>query len=258
MERREFLSSGVHWGSALLGGMAFCGGLGAADAGDLCGQETGEVLKPASAPEARICLFTDHLDDHRYSYADVAKMIRPLNIAGPDLTVRGGGVVAPERAADELPKAFAAFRDQGLQVPMLTTNLTSVDDPHARPILSAMAKLGIAFYKLGYYHYHDLAQWETELETHRKELAGLIEFGSRLGIHAGLHNHAGATIGGALWDGWEFLKPLDPAGVGFYFDPSHATIEGGNHAWKLNFQRISPRLTMIALKDFVWEKTAQG
>ncbi|MDB5391901.1 MAG: Xylose isomerase-like barrel [Planctomycetaceae bacterium] len=219
-------------------------------------------LVPPTVPtvplQKRICLFTDNLDDYGYSYEDVAKMIGSLKIAGPDLTVRPGGLVPPDRVVTELPKAAAAFRDQGLSIPMISTNLTSVDDPTARPILSTMNKLGIGYYKLGYYHYHDLAKWEAELAAQRKHLAGLTELSRSMKIQAGFHNHSGAGIGGALWDAWEFLSPLDPAAVGFYFDPAHASIEGAKHAWKLNLQRISPRLTMIALKDYVWEKTSGG
>lgn len=214
---------------------------------------------PATVPVAeRICLFTDHLDDHGYTYAEVAKMIRPLKIAGPDLTVRGGGVVPPERVVDELPKAAAAFRDEGMSIPMISTNLTSARDPLAGPTLATMAKLEIGYYKLGYYHFHDLAKWEEDLAAQRKELAGLVELGKKHGIRAGLHNHAGASIGGALWDAWEFLKPLDQEFIGFYFDPSHASIEGAKHAWKLNLQRSSSRLFMVALKDYVWEKSSSG
>lgn len=249
MRRRDFVRAGLMAaaGSSLTSLLQFARA-----------EETATTALSTVPLVQRICLFTDHLDDHGYSYADVAKMIRPLKLAGPDLTVRAGGLVPPDRVGEELPKAVAAFRDQGLSVPMLTTNLTSVRDSTATPILAAMGKLGIHFYKLGYYHYHDLPNWETELTAHRKDLEGLLALGRQFHVQAGLHNHAGATIGGAVWDGWEFLKPLDPAGVGFFFDPSHATIEGGNHGWKLNFQRISPRLTMVALKDFVWEKTASG
>src|SRR5262245_56221294 len=102
MRRREFLRAGL---------------LGASTT--VIGRGTFAVPASSAVPLAeRIALFTDHLDDHGYSYAEVAKMIEPLKIAGPDLTVRGGGVVPPERAAEELPKAFAAFRDQGLSIPM--------------------------------------------------------------------------------------------------------------------------------------------
>jgi sugar phosphate isomerase/epimerase len=206
----------------------------------------------------RLCLFTDHLDHHGYSYAEVAGMLQPLKIAGPDLTVRGGGVVLPDRVADELPKAAAAFRDAGLSIPMVTTNLTSASDPTARPLLTTLGKLGIHYYKLGYYHYHDLAHWEADIASQRKELAGLLAIGKEAGVTAGLHNHAGASIGGAVWDAWDMLQPLDPAAVGFFFDPGHASLEGPKHAWKLNFHRIAPRLKMVALKDYVWEKTSKG
>ncbi len=252
MQRREFLRTGC----SAIATAAACGAVGAVMPASA--DEPGAPARRPVSPLQRICLFTDHLDDQGYSYTDVAKMISPLKLAGPDLTVRAGGLVAPDRVADELPKAVAAFRDKGFSVPMLTTNLTSAKDPAALPILSTMGKLGIHFYKLGYYHYHDLTKWEAELDAQRQDLAGLIELGKPFHLEAGLHNHAGATVGGALWDGWEFLKPLAPDSVGFFFDPSHATIEGGNHAWKLNFQRISPRLTMVAVKDFVWEKTSSG
>jgi sugar phosphate isomerase/epimerase len=185
-------------------------------------------------------------------------MIEPLKISGPDLTVRSGGVVAPERAADDLPKVHAAFRERGMTIPMISTNLTSAEDATAKPILSTMHRLGIRYYKLGYYHYHDVSEWQVELDRHRQALAGLIALGRPLQVQAGMHNHAGATVGGALWDAWEFLKPLEAEGVGFYFDPGHATLEGPNFSWKLNLERIAPRLKMVALKDFVWERSDRG
>jgi sugar phosphate isomerase/epimerase len=160
--------------------------------------------------------------------------------------------------AVELPKAAAAFRDEGMSIPMISTNLTSARDATAGPILSTMNKLGIRYFKLGYYHYQDVSQWEADLNTQRQDLAGLLELAGQNKVHAGLHNHAGASIGGALWDAWEFLRPLDAERVGFYFDPAHASLEGVKHSWKLNFQRISPRLKMVAIKDYVWEKDKNG
>lgn len=218
------------------------------------------AVEPAAAVpiKDRICLFTDHLDDFGYSHADLVKMFAPLKIAGPDLTLRGGGVVLPDRVAEELPKVAAAFREAGMSIPMLSTTLTSAKDVAAKPILSTMGLLGIKYFKLGYYHYHDLAKWESDIESQREELASLLTLARQHQAHAGLHNHAGAGIGGAVWDAWEMLKPLNPADVGFFFDPSHASIEGPKHTWKLNFQRISPRLSMVAVKDYTWEKTAKG
>jgi sugar phosphate isomerase/epimerase len=212
--------------------------------------------KQAAAPlHERICLFTDHIDDFGYSYAEVASMIAPLAIAGLDATVRPGGLVAPERVAEELPKLAASLADAGMSIPMISTNLTSADDPTARPIFETMGRLGIRYYKLGYYHYHDITKWEAELASTRQELTRLARLGVEFGAKAGLHNHAG-SLGGALWDAHELLRPIDPALAGYYFDPAHASIEGARLAWKLNLERAATRLAMVAIKDYEWEKTA--
>jgi hypothetical protein len=100
----------------------------------------------AAAPSltSRICLFTDHLAG--FNYEEVARMLKQLGVAGPDLTVRRGGLVPPDKVIQELPKAMAAFRDQGLTIPMITTNILAANEPETRPILSAAAKLGIGYY----------------------------------------------------------------------------------------------------------------
>src|SRR5437773_594678 len=100
---------------------------------------------------SRICLFTDHLAG--FSYEEVARMLKQLGVAGTDLTVRRGGLVSPDKVTEELPKAMTSFRDQGLTIPMITTNILSASEPQTRPILSTAAKLGIGYYKLGYYKY---------------------------------------------------------------------------------------------------------
>jgi sugar phosphate isomerase/epimerase len=202
----------------------------------------------------RLCLFTDHLDDSGYTFDEVARMMKQLGIAGPDLTVRPGGLVAPEKVTEDLPRAVKACRDQGLTVPMISTNLRSATD-NAAETLRLAGKLGIRYYKLGYYEYEDASKWPERLEAVRRELSPLLKLGEQAGMTAGIHNHAGATVGGAMWDSWELLEPLDSKWVGVYFDPSHATVEGGNHGWKLGFHRVSSRLKMIALKDVIWEKT---
>jgi len=225
----------------------------AVSAWDKAAAAAGPATQPSLAD--RICLFTDHLDDFGYSFRDVARMLKQLTIAGPDLTVRPGGLVPPERVVEDLPKAVAAFRDQGLSVPMISTGLTSAKDRAARETLTTAGKFGIRYYKLGYYGYDDATQWRQQLAATRKELEALIALGRESGMIAGFHNHSGPFVGGALWDSWELLDGLDPQRIGFYFDPAQATIEGGKHAWKLGLARLAPRLGMVAIKDFVWEKS---
>ena len=230
MDRRRFLA----------GGLALATGAAAA----------------STSLASRICLFTDHLAG--FSYVEVARMLKQLGVAGPDLTVRRGGLVSPDNVTEQLPKAMAAFRDQGLTIPMITTNILSASEPQTRPILSSAAKLGIGYYKLGYYKYKDLSQWKETMDATHRELIGLAALNRELNMRAGIHNHAGDSVGCAIWDAWEVLQSVDPGRVGFYFDPAQAHIEGGKTGWNLGFRRATPRLFMLAMKDYVWEKSDKG
>ena len=75
---------------------------------------------------------------------------------------------------------------------------------------------------------------------------------------AGLHNHSGSYFGAAVWDTRAVIHDLDPKWIGYYFDPGHATIEGGLAGWRIAQNMATPRLKMVALKDFYWEKTPDG
>jgi sugar phosphate isomerase/epimerase len=179
-----------------------------------------------------------------------------VGFGGIDLTVRSGGHVQPERAADDLPKAVAIIREEGLEVPMITTALTSAADPTARPILSTAARLSIPFFKPGYYRYK-MVNVRRELEEAGAQFRGLVELCKECGIQAGYHNHE-EYIGAPVWDMASVIDPLDPKSAGFYFDPRHAVAEGGVGGWKIAAQLVTPRLKMVAVKDFRWEKTEKG
>ena len=203
--------------------------------------------------EERICLFTDHLDDiPGITFEDIGRMVASLGLAGPDLTVRPGGVIEPGRVLEDLPKAARIFEDHGLTIPMITTSITSLAD--VGDILATAREVGIDYYKLGYMRYEDVVRWRSRRERAREDLADLVELGRSIGIHAGFHNHSGPIVGGTIWDCLDLVEPHDERWLGVFFDISHATIEGGKFGWQLGFRRARPRVTMAALKDFVWEK----
>ncbi len=208
----------------------------------------------AAAPAAKptLCLFSKHLP--HLGYWDLAKAQRDLGIPGCDLTVRPNGHVLPENVARDLPKAHEALQSEGIALPMITTNLLSLDDPAARPTLYTAAELGVPFFKIGYYRYRDLTKLQETLDQVKVDLDGLIGLAQHAGIQGGFHNHSGAYVGSAMWDHWGLLQDLDPRVVGFYFDPCHATIEGGDAGWEIGFHRLAGRINMVACKDFHWDK----
>jgi sugar phosphate isomerase/epimerase len=50
------------------------------------------------------------------------------------------------------------------------------------------------------------------------------------------------------------IEPLDPRWCGYYFDPSQATMDGGESGWKIATNLVMPRLKVDATKDFVRKK----
>lgn len=201
-----------------------------------------------------LCLFSKHLPG--MDWQRMAQSVKQLGFGGVDLTVRPGGHVLPERAAEDLPKAVAAIRDAGLAVPMITTGLVSASDPAARPTLATAGKLGVPFFKPGYYKYQ-FVDVRRELAQAGQDFRGLAELGKQSGVQVGFHNHEG-YIGGPVWDIAGVIDTLDPQWVGYYFDVRHAVAEGGGAGWKIATNLVAKRLKMLAVKDFYWEKTAKG
>jgi sugar phosphate isomerase/epimerase len=201
-----------------------------------------------------ICLFSKHLPG--MDWTRLAQSVKKLGFGGIDLTVRPGGHVPPERATDDLPKAFKAIRAEGLSVPMITTGLISASDPYAKPILATAGKLGIAYFKPGYYKYA-FKDVRSELKDAMSEFRALTELSRQHGVQAGFHNHEG-YIGAQLWDVAQTIDQLDPKWVGYYFDIRHAVAEGGGAGWKIALNLSAPRIKMIAVKDSYWDKTSKG
>jgi sugar phosphate isomerase/epimerase len=209
---------------------------------------------PTAGFRGTLCFFSKHLP--RLDGRGLARALKPLGFGGVDLTVRPGGHVDPKRVAQDLRVFAEGIRGEGLALPMITTDLTSADDPVAGPTLETAAALKIPFFKPGYYRYA-FTDVRQEVASAGAKLRGLADMSARAGVHLGYHNHAG-YIGGNVWDIAPFVDALPARSAGYYFDVRHAVAEGGDAGWRTAFNLAAPRLAMIALKDFYWEKSAGG
>jgi sugar phosphate isomerase/epimerase len=151
-----------------------------------------------------------------------------------------------------------AIREAGLPVSMITTGLLQADEPAARPTLSTAARLRIPFWKPGYYRYKFDRPINSIIEEVKQSTAGLAALSKEFGVTCGFHNHSGDYVGSAVWDTRELISALDPKAIGYYFDPGHATVEGGSAGWRISLNVVLPRLKMVALKDFYWAKNREG
>ena len=212
----------------------------------------------ASDPgKLKICVFSKHF---QWTTVDEAAAIaRDLGFDGIDLTVRPGGHVLPERAESDLPKAFEIIRRAGLEVPMITTGITSATTPDAGTVLKTAHQLGIRQYRWGGLTYkanQGIPQQLAEFEPQMKALADLNQENQICGMY---HTHSGpGLVGAPIWDLWEMFRSLDPRWIGVNYDIGHATVEGGYGGWIASSRLVKDYMRGIAIKDFAWERNQSG
>ncbi|MBI4556806.1 MAG: sugar phosphate isomerase/epimerase [Candidatus Hydrogenedentes bacterium] len=199
-----------------------------------------------------VCAFSKHLQF--LDYAALAKKSKELGLDGLDLTVRKGGHVEPANVARDLPRAVEAICAEGLEVPMITTNLHRGDDPDARPILEAASRLGIPYFRIGGQNYAKDAHPADQLRTFTEEVRSLIGLAEEFNMTAGYHNHSGYdNVGAPLWDLYLMIRDVGSSRLGSNLDMAHAAIEGAYGAWEINARLLAPYVKMMAAKDFVWD-----
>jgi sugar phosphate isomerase/epimerase len=191
---------------------------------------------------------------HRFSYAETARMCADAGYGGIDYTVRvPQGHVKPDRAAEDLPRAVEAAHAAGLKVEMITTEILSVREKHTETLLRAAAKAGVKYYRLGNFKYDPQLGVMASLEQLKPALRELAALNASLGLHGAIQNHAGARVGGPIWDLYELLRDIDPRWLGVQYDIRHATVEGAQ-SWPLALRLLAPWIRCTDLKDFKWEQ----
>src|SRR5947208_7242417 len=80
------------------------------------------LARPATAKDKlKVSIFSKHLQF--VQGAELAKAAADLGFDGVDITVRSGGHIEPERVMQALWELVAILRKQGLEVPMITTDI---------------------------------------------------------------------------------------------------------------------------------------
>lgn len=211
---------------------------------------------PKVSSKNEVMVFSKHLIS--MPLGEAARSLREMNIHSLDLTVRSKGHVDPAKVTEELPKVFRLLADEGINIGMLTTEITSTNSPFAEEILETAGKLGIRHYKTGYYKleaFHLLSKQRDEVRSNFEKLAKLNE---KHGIQGAYHNHSGNFFGATLHEIYEVLKDINPQWLGFYLDPAHAVLENGVSGWITGVEKLQNHLCLLAVKDFKWIDSTEG
>lgn len=216
------------------------------------------IASPALAVESKsklgpICLFTKPLDDRPVE--EVVEIAAAAGFSALDITVRSNGVIKPEKAGTDLPRAAELAEKAGLTIPMMACGFNDVNEPFAKAVLKAAAGVGVKFYRPLWFKYADGVALREQWPGFRAKLEGLAALNRELGLCTTYQNHSGTGVGAPLWDLVEIFRGLDPQFTGSQYDIRHATVEGAE-SWPLALRQLAPHVRCIAIKDFIWTKKA--
>ena len=195
-------------------------------------------------------MFTKHLQE--YSVDRAADVVKGLGLDGLDLTVRPGGHIEPPDAEDVLPGVFEAVKAKGMSVPLLTTGITSAEDPFARSIFRLAAEGGVKYIKLGYWRYKGFGHMARQIDEVKTVLDGIERLARESGVAAALHTHSGNYMTSSGPVVADLLKDRDPSVLVAYVDPRHLFAEGGLSGWRISLDLLAPWIRLVAVKDMLW------
>lgn len=214
------------------------------------------VPRPRGAAKVRttpaVCLYSQHLI--KIEYDALGMVLRDLGFDGCDLAVVPGGHVPPERAGNDLMRAIEAVSGVGLEVPILTTSMTTGADPAGRTILSIAGFMGIPVFRPGYWHYGNAPDIEMRQMEVQREMMGLASVARAYNVAMAVHNMTGDNVGASLFELSSMFRGIDPRWVGYDFDPGYATEQGGPSGCTTVTRLAVPRLKAVTVKDFYWGK----
>lgn len=170
-------------------------------------------------------------------------------------TVRQGGHVLPQNVVRDLPKAVAAAKKAGLQVPIIISPIRDATTPYAEAYLDTMSKLGLRYYQappLAQYDYtKDL---QPQLDYWKPRIEALGRLNEKYGTTVVYHTEGGAgNIGGGGWDLWLAIKDFDPKYIAMDLGLGHCTMKGGPEVWEL-IRFAHKSIVSISSNDIRWAK----
>ena len=198
----------------------------------------------------QVLIFSKHLQE--YNVAQMGDIVAQMGFEGIDLTVRPGGHILPERVKEELPGAIDILKSKGLSVPMITTNITNIEEGYAKDIYKVAANCGVKFLKLGYWRYEGFGKIKEQIKKVKKQLKSIESLSQDYGICSAIHIHSGDVLSADAFIVYHLLEGFHSEALGAYIDPAHMVIEGGKSGWKIGMDLLSDYICLVAIKDFGW------
>lgn len=175
---------------------------------------------------------------------------RDLGFDGIDLLIREGHQLAPHDP-DAIPAAVRRLEQEGVRVPMATTDLTDPANLPSERLLEQCRAAGIQLIRLGYWSYDPERGYAACRDTARRHLDALERQARGAGVRLAIQLH-GDTIHSSGSLTAALLEGHDPAYLGAYPDPGNQVVQDGREDWRLTFDVLRPWLCCVGVKNGAW------
>jgi len=207
-----------------------------------------ELPKPRTVPS--ICLYSPALI--QVGYEELGPILKTLGVDGCDLALGPNGHVRPEHFDLDFERAIEAINGSGVDVEVLSTEYTSLNDPTIRTMAGFAGQMGVPLFRAGHWKYPPAGEIEARLGEVQRDIAQLAAIARAVNMALAIPNVPG-EVGGAVWDTWMILRSMDARTVGFDFDAGYALAESGP-GFDVALRLALPRLKMVTVRDFYWSK----
>ncbi|MDD4869134.1 MAG: TIM barrel protein [Kiritimatiellae bacterium] len=219
---------------------------GAWNSGILCSHGAEYSMPP-------VAVFSKLYQELKLSFAESAEVTAEAGLDGIDCAVRPKGEILPECAADEMPRYAEELTKRKVRMLFLTTAITGVSSPHAETILRTAKKLGVQYYRIGYWLHNPSTPPEKLIIEIKAQLKDLAALNKEVGICAIFQNHSSKKretrmVGGDLPEMYDILKDFDPNQLAAAFDLGHAIVTHGDE-WRSHFEKLKPHFKIAYIKD---------
>ena len=172
-----------------------------------------------------------------------------LGYDGLDLAVRDGHAINAGNVINALPAAVRAWRDLGVDCPMISASTDLIDPAadEAVTLFEAAAAAGVPRIKIGYFKFNPGDSFDELWTLARRRLEGFERLSRRTGVQTLYHTHSGQCLGSNCAGLRHLLQDYDPEHVGAYVDLGHLAINGEDV--QMGLAMLRGRLSAIGGKD---------
>ena len=191
-------------------------------------------------------------------YDRMGEELAKMGVDGIEATIRRGGHIDPNKAADEVPKMVEALAKNRQKALIATTNVHSADKKSAE-FLKILKENGITRYRMDYFRYDLKKPLLPQVKENTTRLKELEAMNREIGVQALYQIHAGAKYAGSLaWDAAMMFEEVNPDHAAIAFDLRHVKA-GSGLSFPTALAAMGKHVRSIFVKDARWsgERTDQ-